>query len=79
MTKSKEPAFGVIAQLRAIPAYLWRRLFYLLWSLAGPVLIYLRTKGVTGTAEYELWMGLGTVLGFTALVNAKPARRQDQL
>ena len=54
--------------LQAIPAS-WRFALYVVYGIAGPVLIWTSSRGWTGEAEYALWIGLGSVFGFTAAAN----------
>ena len=54
--------------LQAIPAS-WRFALYVIYGVAGPVLIWTSSRGWTGEAEYALWIGLGSVFGFTAAAN----------
>ena len=54
--------------LTKIPATA-RLVIYVVYALAGPVLVYTASKGWTGDAEYALWVGLGTALGLTAASN----------
>lgn len=54
--------------LAHIPARV-RLALYVLYAVAGPVMIYLAAKGITGEAEYALYVGLGIALGLTAASN----------
>lgn len=54
--------------LAAIPPKV-RAVLYVLYAVAGPLLVYTSTKGWTGEAEYALWVGLGAVFGLTAAAN----------
>lgn len=58
--------------LQQIPDGL-RLALYLLYALAGPLLIYTRSRGWTGDAEVTLWVGVGTALGLTAASNVNNA------
>lgn len=49
-----------------------RLVAYLVYAVAGPLLIWTQTRGWTGDAEYQLWIGVGSVLGFTAASNVFP-------
>lgn len=64
--------------LQSIPARV-RIALYLVYAVAGPVLIYTATRGWTGEAEYALYVGLGTAFGLTAAANvpAVYAARHD--
>lgn len=42
---------------------------YVAYALAGPVLIYLSTKGLVSVDEWALYAGVGTVFGITATGN----------
>lgn len=42
---------------------------YVIYALAGPLLVYTASKGWTGDAEYALWVGVGTAIGLTAASN----------
>lgn len=44
--------------LQAIPAKV-RLWLYLVYATLGPVLLYTKAQGWTGTAEIDLWVGLG--------------------
>lgn len=46
-----------------------RRALYLLYAALGPVLIYTGSKGWTGDAEYQLWIGFGVAWSLTAASN----------
>jgi len=54
--------------LQAIPKPV-RLTLYVVYALAGPVLIYLSAKGYVGTDEWALYAGVGTVFGITASGN----------
>ncbi|MBK9156673.1 MAG: hypothetical protein IPM11_01365 [Micropruina sp.] len=58
--------------LQAIPAKV-RLWLYLVYATLGPVLLYTKAQGWTGTAEIDLWVGLGVALGITAASNITPA------
>jgi hypothetical protein len=60
--------------LEKIPAKV-RLALYLLYAVAGPVLVYTAAKGYTGTDEYTLYVGVGTALGLTAAANIRTRRR----
>jgi hypothetical protein len=57
-----------------------RKILYLVYALAGPLLVWSQSKGWTGDAEYSLWIGLGTAVGLVALSNtpATPSPRVAQ-
>jgi hypothetical protein len=63
--------------LSAIPPQI-RLALYLVYGLAGPVLIWTAAKGWTGDAEYALYVGLGAALGFTAASNTSVAGSDDR-
>ena len=56
--------------LERIPARV-RLVLYVLYAVAGPVLIYTASRGWTGEAEYALYVGVGSALGLTAAANVK--------
>ena len=60
--------------LQSIPARV-RIALYLVYAVAGPVLIYTASRGWTGEAEYALYVGLGTALGLTAAANVGTTHR----
>ena len=57
--------------LTAIPknVRLW---LYVIYAVAGPVLLWTKAHGWTGQTEIDLWIGLGTALGLTAAANVVP-------
>jgi len=57
--------------LTAIPknVRLW---LYVLYAIAGPVLLWTKARGWTGQTEVDLWIGLGSALGLTAAANVVP-------
>ena len=56
-----------------------RLALYLVYAVAGPVLVYTAARGWTGAAEYGLYVGLGTALGLTAAANVSTyAPRHDR-
>jgi hypothetical protein len=57
--------------LTAIPknVRLW---LYVIYAVAGPVLLWTKAHGWTGQTEIDLWVGLGTALGLTAAANVVP-------
>lgn len=54
--------------LTAIPESV-RRWLYVIYAVAGPVLLWTKAHGWTGQTEIDLWVGLGTALGLTAAAN----------
>lgn len=52
-----------------------RFVIYVLYVIAGPVLIYLNAKGITGEEEYTLYIGVGVALGITAASNTNIAKK----
>lgn len=58
--------------LAAIPPKV-RAVLYVLYAVAGPLLVYTNARGWTGEAEYTLWVGLGAALGLTAAANTRDA------
>ena len=56
--------------LEKIPAKV-RVALYLVYAVAGPVLVYTAARGWTGENEYTLYVGLGTALGLTAAANVR--------
>lgn len=46
-----------------------RLALYVLYALAGPVLIYTAAKGWTGQDEFALYAGIGAAFGLTAASN----------
>ena len=60
--------------LERIPARI-RIALYVLYAVAGPVLIYTASKGWTGESEYALYVGLGSALGLTAAANVRTRQR----
>ena len=58
--------------LTAIPknVRLW---LYVIYAVAGPVLLWTKAHGWTGQTEIDLWVGLGTALGLTAAANLAPS------
>ena len=54
--------------LTAIPKSV-RRWLYVVYAVAGPVLLWTKAHGWTGQTEIDLWVGLGTALGLTAASN----------
>lgn len=59
---------GPRTALQAIPKPV-RITLYVVYALAGPVLIYLSSKGYVGADEWALYAGVGTVFGITASGN----------
>ena len=57
--------------LTAIPETV-RRWLYVIYAVAGPVLLWTKAHGWTGQTEIDLWVGLGTALGLTAAANVVP-------
>lgn len=57
--------------LTAIPKSV-RRWLYVIYAVAGPVLLWTKAHGWTGQTEIDLWIGLGTALGLTAAANVVP-------
>lgn len=57
--------------LTAIPKSV-RRWLYVIYAVAGPVLLWTKAHGWTGQTEVDLWIGLGTALGLTAASNITP-------
>jgi hypothetical protein len=57
--------------LTAIPKSV-RRWLYVIYAVAGPVLLWTKAHGWTGQTEIDLWVGLGTALGLTAAANVVP-------
>jgi len=57
--------------LTAIPESV-RRWLYVVYAVAGPVLLWTKAHGWTGQTEIDLWVGLGTALGLTAAANVVP-------
>ena len=57
--------------LTAIPKNV-RRWLYVIYAVAGPVLLWTKAHGWTGQTEVDLWIGLGTALGLTAAANVVP-------
>ena len=57
--------------LTAIPENV-RRWLYVVYAVAGPVLLWTKAHGWTGQTEIDLWVGLGTALGLTAAANVVP-------
>ena len=57
--------------LTAIPKNV-RRWLYVIYAVAGPVLLWTKAHGWTGQTEIDLWIGLGTALGLTAAANVVP-------
>ena len=57
--------------LTAIPKSV-RRWLYVVYAVAGPVLLWTKAHGWTGQTEIDLWVGLGTALGLTAAANVVP-------
>lgn len=57
--------------LAAIPRPL-RLGLYLVYAVAGPLLLWTKARGWTGQDEVVLWVGLGTALGLTAAANITP-------
>lgn len=55
--------------LRFIPRRA-RQVLYVGYAVVGPCLVYTQAKGWTGTAEYTLYVGLGSALAITAASNA---------
>lgn len=53
-----------------------RLVAYVLYAVAGPVLLYTEDKGWTGKPEYELWIGLGTAFGLTAAANVPRVKQR---
>lgn len=65
--------------LSKIPARA-RQALYIVYAVAGPLLVYTASRGWTGDAEYALYVGIGTALGLTAASNieaADPAEDDD--
>jgi len=54
--------------LTAIPKSV-RRWLYVIYAVAGPVLLWTKAHGWTGQTEIDLWIGLGSAFGFTAAAN----------
>ena len=57
--------------LTAIPKNV-RRWLYVIYAVAGPVLLWTKAHGWTGQTEIDLWIGLGSAFGFTAAANVVP-------
>ena len=57
--------------LTAIPKNV-RLGLYVIYAVAGPVLLWAKAHGWTGQTEIDLWVGLGTALGLTAAANVVP-------
>ena len=57
--------------LTAIPKSV-RLGLYVVYAVAGPVLLWTKAHGWTGQTEIDLWVGLGTALGLTAAANVVP-------
>lgn len=57
--------------LTAIPEGV-RRWLYVIYAVAGPVLLWTKAHGWTGQTEIDLWIGLGSAFGFTAAANVVP-------
>ena len=57
--------------LTAIPKNV-RRWLYVIYAVAGPVLLWTKAHGWTGQTEVDLWIGLGSAFGFTAAANVVP-------
>jgi hypothetical protein len=57
--------------LTAIPKNV-RLGLYVLYAVAGPVLLWTKAHGWTGQTEIDLWIGLGSAFGFTAAANVVP-------
>ena len=57
--------------LTAIPKSV-RRWLYVIYAVAGPVLLWTKAHGWTGQTEIDLWIGLGSALGLTAAANVVP-------
>lgn len=58
--------------LSRIPARA-RQALYIVYAIAGPLLVYTASRGWTGDAEYALYVGIGTALGLTAASNIEAA------
>ena len=46
-----------------------RLALYIVYALAGPILVYANARGWTGESEYTLYIGVGTALGLAAASN----------
>ena len=57
--------------LTAIPKSV-RLGLYVVYAVAGPVLLWTKAHGWTGQTKIDLWVGLGTALGLTAAANVVP-------
>ena len=51
---------------------------YLVYALAGPVLIYLIDKRIAGADEMKLYLGVGSVFGLTAAANVAVRQKRGQ-
>lgn len=58
-----------------IPARI-RFALYVVYLLAGPILIYTSAKGWTGQDEWVLYAGIGSAFGLTAASNVNLRTRQ---
>lgn len=54
--------------LSLIPKNL-RVVFYIIYGVGAAVLLYTETKGWTGQAEKDLWLGLGAAVGIVSASN----------